>query len=220
MSQHKLERARAALKDAEARIGVNAHVGRTLPVATGLEALVGEGLRCGHVIAVGGSTSLMLALAAEASKAGSWVAAVGMPTVGVVAAARRGLELSRLALIPHPGAQAAQVTGQCVDGMDVVLLGAALALSDADRRRLASRAKERGSLVIASGQWPRAQTTLVVEQSSWAGLGAGDGRLRSRELTVAVHEKGGVRRVRLVLDADPGLTWLRPGARLGVEEVA
>src|SRR5690554_1973593 len=108
--QQRLNRARAALKGVEARIGAGrpAWDRPVFPLAPELERLLPEGLRRGQVVAVTGATSLMLALAARASAAGSWTAAIGMPTVGVVAAARRGIELSRLALIPHPGAHAVE----------------------------------------------------------------------------------------------------------------
>jgi len=220
--EERLNRARAALKDVETRIGTTREAWErpALPLAVDLAPLLTEGLRRGQVVVVDGATSLMLALAAEASREGSWTAAIGMPSVGVVAAARRGIELSRLALIPHPGAQAADAVGACVDGMDVVLLGPSLVLSDADRRRIASRARERGSVVITAGDWPAAHVRLAVERQAWSGLGAGDGRLRERELTVAVagRQSGSVRRVRVLLDADPGVRWTRPGARIDVDE--
>lgn len=214
----RLSRARAALKEVEARIGMErpAWDRPVFPLAPELEVLLPQGLRRGQVLTVTGATSLMLALVARASAAGSWTAAIGMPTVGVVAAARRGIVLERLALIPHPGAQAVEVAGVCVDGVDIVLLGERLALSDADRRRLATRAKERGSVIVTAGKWPGAHVNLIVERAIWSGLGAGDGRLRARELTVAVTERsrGGRRREQIVLDSDPGLTFTRPGVHV------
>src|SRR5690554_4812024 len=106
----RLSRARAARKEVEAGIGPGcpAWDRPVVPLAPELEQLLPEGRRRGQVLSVTGATSLMLALASWASAAGSWTAAIGMPTVGVVAAARRGIELSRLALIPHPGAHAVE----------------------------------------------------------------------------------------------------------------
>ena len=177
-----------------------------LPLAPTLNEVLPAGLRRGQVFAVEGSTSLVLAMVAEASREGSWAAMIGMPQVGVVAAARRGIELARLALIPHPGSQAPAVAGACIDGMDVVVFGPRLALSDADRRRLAARARERGGVIISAGPWAGAHMRLAVESASWRGLGAGDGRLREREMTVAVSSRAGgqVRRVLLTLDSDTG----------------
>lgn len=200
----RIAKARAALGEVQLRVGTSRDrwEAPTLPLATGLDAVLPQGLRRGQVISVEGSTSLMLALAAAASAAGSWTAVVGIPSLGVVAAARRGLDLARVGLIPHPGVQAAAAAGACIDGMDVVLLGEGLALSDSDRRRLASRARERGVVMIAGGAWTGAHVSLTVVESRWSGLGAGDGRLRTRDLTVRAQgrQAGRARLVTLALD--------------------
>lgn len=204
----RLEAARAALAQVEARVGVTREAGeRAWPLTEPWSELLPSGLPRGRVVSVESSTSLLLALAGQASEQGAWTAVVGMPAFGAVAAARRGVELSRLALIPHPGAQAAEVIGLCLEGVDVVLAGPRLALSDADRRRVAARARERGALILAVAPWAGADVALTVERVRWAGLGAGEGRLREREATVAVGGRrvGAVRRVRLLLDADAGL---------------
>lgn len=214
-AEERAARARAALATVQSRVGTTRDrwEAPALPLAPALESLLPGGLRRGQVIQVSGSTSLVLALVAQASREGSWAAMIGMPQVGVVAAARRGIELSRLALIPHPGAQAPAVAGVCVDGMDVVVMGERLALSDADRRRIAARARERGVVIVGVGSWGAgAHVSLAVESSRWEGLGAGDGRLRSREITVAVSGRASsaVRRVSLTLDEERS----RPGVRV------
>src|SRR4051794_18135467 len=84
---------------------------RTLPVLPELTGLLpGRGLRRGSTVsgaaerpAPGGGTSLLLALLAEASRAGSWCAVVGVPALGILAAAEVGIALDRLALVPDPG---------------------------------------------------------------------------------------------------------------------
>src|SRR6266545_3058440 len=78
-----------------------------LPVPRALEPLLPDrGLRRGGTMAVDGSLALALALVAGASAAGSWVVAVGLPDLGVVAAAEAGIVLERLALVPRAGAAA------------------------------------------------------------------------------------------------------------------
>ncbi len=178
--------------------------GPLLPLDDALVPLLTRGLRKGQVIAVEGSTSLVLALVARASLDGAWTAMVGMPNVGVLAATRRGIDLSRVALIPYPGVQAPATLGVCIDDMDVVIAGQGLAISDADRRRLAARARESGCVVIAAGRWPGAHTQLTVEEGRWGGLGAGEGRLRERDVTVAITGRtaGTARRVVVPLDVD------------------
>ena len=62
------------------------------------------GIRRGTAVAVSGhgAMTLAIALAAEASRRGSWVAAVGMADLGVSALAERGVDLERWALIGLP----------------------------------------------------------------------------------------------------------------------
>jgi hypothetical protein len=212
----RLEKARAALAAVQTRVGTNRECwdAPTLPLAPALSDALPTGLRRGQVVAVQGSTSLVIALVAEASREGSWAAMIGMPNVGVVAAARRGIELARLALVPHPGSQAAAVAGACVDGMDMVVMGPRLALGDADRRRLAARAREQGSVIISAGPWDGAHMNLAVTRSTWSGLGAGDGRLRARDMLVEVTSRAGgpARRITLTLEAD---VMLRTRASVG-----
>lgn len=179
--EERLAAARAALGEVQARIGTAREGGEraSLPLAASVAELLPGGLRRGTVLSVSGSTSLVLALAGEASREGSWVAVVGMPHVGLVAATRRGVDLARLALVPHPGAQAATAAAACIDGMDLVILGPRLALSDADRRRLAARARERGSVLLSVGvagiAWPGARIEMVVSPRSGAGSARGTG---------------------------------------------
>ncbi|MCB2413904.1 hypothetical protein LGT39_13715 [Demequina sp. TTPB684] len=202
----RLAAARAALSAVESRMGADrkAAEGQAFALDEALTSVLPHGLRRGQVVAVEGSTSLLLALVARASKEGAWAAMVGMPNVGVLAAARRGIDLDRLALIPHPGAQAPAALGACIDGMDIVMVGQGIALSDADRRRLAGRVRERGCAMVVAGSWAGAQIQLTVEKSRWRGLGAGEGRLRERDVTIAISGRsvGATRRVIVALDAD------------------
>ena len=146
--------ARAVLAKVEqqtrARTGVEP-ADRLLPVLPVVASVLPQGaLRRGSTLAVTGSTSLVLALVAQASREGSWAAVVGLPGVGLLAAAQLGVDLSRLALVPNPGGDAATVLSALVDGVDIVVLGPGLALVDADRRRLMARARERGTVLILS----------------------------------------------------------------------
>lgn len=111
----------AALADTRASAASD---GSTLPVAEPLAVL--GGLRRGTTVSVTGSTSLLLALLAEATATGSWVAIVGMPSLGIVAAAELGVTLERVVLLPRPGADTAAAVGALIDGLDIVVLGPAL----------------------------------------------------------------------------------------------
>jgi hypothetical protein len=102
-------------------------VGRVLPVRAELARLLpSRGLRRGSTVVVRGSTTVLLALLAEATAEGSWAAVVGMPDLGLLAAAELGVEVSRLALVPNPGAEFGGVVAALLDGLDVVVVATEL----------------------------------------------------------------------------------------------
>jgi hypothetical protein len=180
---------------------------RLLPVVPALQPLLpGRGLRRGSTVAVGRSAALALALVAGASAAGSWVAAVGLPDLGVVAAAEAGIALERLVLVPAPGARAwPAVVAALLDSVDVVLVRSPAGLPAGQARRLAARARERGAVLVPLGPWPEpADLRLVVTASAWHGLGQGHGTLRVRQVEVAVTGRGPASRERRALLWLPG----------------
>ncbi|MEL7975164.1 hypothetical protein AAG589_04825 [Isoptericola sp. F-RaC21] len=198
--------ARAALRAAEQRTG--RHTGprtghgrgsepaaRLLPVHPGLAGLLPDGgLAAGTVLAVRGSTTLLLALLAEASRSGAWVALVGAPTVGMLAAADAGIALGRTVLVPAPGPDAPAALAALLDGMDVVVVGTGAALLDGDRRRLAARARERGAVLVTQAAWPGAHVTLDARGGTWSGVDHGAGWLRRRTLRVRRTGRGAAAR--------------------------
>ncbi len=164
---------------------------RWWPVHDALAPLLPLGaLQRGTVLAVRGSTSLLLALVARPSRAGAWTAAVGFPAVGLLAAADAGADLDRVVLVPRPGPDAALAISALVDGLDVVVVGPDAALTDPDRRRLAARARERGALLVAAGTWPGAHVALTVTGGGWSGADRGAGWLRRRTLVVERAGRG------------------------------
>ena len=124
-----------------------------LPVLTPLAPLFPEGgLRRGSTIFVEGpgATSLALALGAATSAAGSWVAAVGLPSLGMLAAAELGVALERVVVVATPPAEAwATVVAALLDAVDLVWAGLPSRVGAGDARRLAARARERGSVLMA-----------------------------------------------------------------------
>lgn len=136
---------------------------RLLPVVPALESLFpGGGLRRGSTVAVTGSTSLALAVMAGPSAAGSWCAVVGLPALGLVAAAEMGVALDRLALVPAPGPEWPAVVAALLDALDVVMVGAGPWVRPADSRRLVARARERGAVLLVVGGWDGADVRLSV----------------------------------------------------------
>lgn len=172
---------------------------RTLPLRPDLTAVV-PSLRRGTVVELDGrgATTLGLALAAGPSAAGSWVAAVGLPSLGLVAAADAGVDLERMAVVADPEERWATVVAALVDAIDVVLVGRPPHLRPADARRLTARVRERGSVLIVVGaRWPdRTDLHLTVESSHWSGLGDGHGHLRARRVEVTVDGRGAAGRRR------------------------
>lgn len=162
-----------------------------LTVPPALEPLLPGGLRRGSTTAVLGSTSLVLAMIAAACTAReAWAAVVGQPSLGLLAAAQSGVALGRLAVVPQPGAEGPTVVAALLDGIDVVVVGPGCALTDADRRRLTARARDRGSVLLSTAPWPGAGCVLTVEGGRWSGVGEGDGRLRAHELHVIRTGRG------------------------------
>lgn len=145
-----------------------------------------------------GSTSLLFTLLAEASAAGSWCAVVGLPRLGLVAAAEAGLALERLALVPTPGPEWASVVAALLDGVDIVVLATPGGISAQVASRLTARARQRGVVLVSVGRWPGADLVLEATGTTWHGLGQGRGRLRSRETEVVAHGRGAATRARRV----------------------
>lgn len=165
---------------------------RTLPLLDELAGLFPEGLRRGSTVSVvgSGSTALALAVAAAATEAGSWVAVVGDPELGLASAEEAGVALQRVLIVdPEPSAWSAAVAA-LVGAVDIVLVAPRHRVRDAEALRLSARLRERGSvLVCTKGRWPSgADVQLEVVESEWIGLGCGHGVLQSRR--VMVHGSG------------------------------
>lgn len=201
-----------------------------LPVLPALEGLLpGAGLRRGSTVSVGssvgGATSLALALVAEASQAGSWVAAVGVPSLGLVAADELGVALERLVLVAAPERDAwGGVVAALVDGFDLIVLHAGrTGVRPADARRLVARARERGAVLLQLGPgWTEgADVQLTVSRARWEGPEEGHGFLRARKVRVTGGGRGEAaqpRRVDLWLPGEGGRVELAPPVPLPVVE--
>ncbi|MGW9168812.1 hypothetical protein [Agromyces sp. NPDC055658] len=156
---------------------------------TGL--LPGGTLREGTVVEAHGSTTLVMALLAGPSASGRWAAVVGMPEFGVEAAARFGIDLERLVLVPEPGRQWFAVVAALADVIPIVAVRPAERVAPAEASRLAARLRERGAVLIAAGPWPGSDASLDVEASEWHGLESGHGLLDEREVVVSAAGRGG-----------------------------
>lgn len=161
-----------------------------LPVHPALASLLpGGGLRPGAAYSLSRSTSLLLALMAQPSQSGSWCAVVGMPRLGAEAAERLGVDLSRLVLIPEPGARWLAITATVAEVLPVVAVRPAGRAPDSEISRLAARLRDRGAVLLVQGPWPQAEAVLDVDAQEWSGVGRGHGYLSGREVTVTASSR-------------------------------
>lgn len=175
--------------------------GRVFPTPDPLASLLpGSGIRRGSLVGIGGSggTTLALSLMAEPVAQGSWAAVVGMPDLGIEAAAAVGMDLARVALVPRPGPVWPAVVAVLLDSLDLVVVEAPAHCRPADARRLGARAREHGSVLCVVGRpggWPEPpELTLTTETEEWEGLGIGSGTLRARRARVIVAGRRGADR--------------------------
>lgn len=164
---------------------------RILPVLPELTGLFPEGgLVRGRILSCTGpaATSLSLAVSAAAMKAGSWMALVDVPTLGLDAAVELGVPLHRVVRVDRgdwPSTVAA-----ALDGFDLVVTTVPRGLRRAATTMLSSRIRRREAVVIAVGDTGElaCDGTLRTDGPVWEGLGSGHGRLCRRH--VAVHSGG------------------------------
>ena len=119
----------------------------------------------GTVAVLSGARSLLLGMVAAVTAAGGNVAIVGQPDIGLLAAAEMGADLSRLAVIPDPGADPVEVAAVLIDGMDLVVLGlGGRRVPPTRARAVVARARNKGcTLLVTDGDWQGAPTRLQAQ---------------------------------------------------------
>lgn len=181
-AQNRLDRARLALRLAEERTGLRDSAALTVQRAlssastsallsasadsppavspafpTALSAWQDSG-----VLTLHGSTTLLLAALALRQGATGWCGVIGGDELGWCAATEIGLDLNRVLTVPAPlldDTSILTVTSTLLDGVDTLLIGATVAegLRPQHRRRLLSRARERGHLILTPARWEGAR---------------------------------------------------------------
>ncbi|MGW4246810.1 hypothetical protein [Nocardia sp. NPDC004722] len=177
--------------EATAHVPVAAEPRReALPVPAALENLLPDGgLAKGSVVVYNGAGSLIAGLLAAVTGAGGHAAVVGMPRLGLLAAAEMGARLDRLAVVPDPGPDPLEVASVLLDGLDLVVLGLnGLAVPMSRTRVLAARARSKNStLMVTNGSWSGSALHIDTRVTGYDGLGRGCGRLRTVRLDVSVR---------------------------------
>jgi len=168
-----------------------------LPVLPALAPLLPDGgLRRGAAVSVGGDTGLLLALAAGAFADGAWAAAVGLPELGLSAAAGYGFDLRRLLLVDDPGPHWPEVVAALAGAVGLILLRPTGPVAPQLAARLAAVLRRGGCALLVAGPWPGAGLRLSVRAGRWFGLGDGYGQLRGRQVEVAAEGRGIATRAR------------------------
>ncbi len=174
---------------------------RLLPVVEPLATLLPEGgLVRGQAIVSSGPAALSLALAAVSGSvaAGSWLAVVDVPMLGLETAAEFGIPLERIVRI-DPGRGRAGSTGgrdrgtmwaelitATVDGFEIVITRVPDMLSRALATRVQARWKARGAVVVVVGRPGPVSAAIELgsARARWEGIEPGAGHLRSRRVVV------------------------------------
>ena len=162
---------------------------RTLPVAEMFDGLFAErGLVRGRVIACTGpaATSLALALVSSSIAAGSWLAMIDVPTIGLDAASEFGIALERVVAVRADGARWPDVVAAAADGFELLLARVPAGVAPATMRKVATRLRQRDAVMIVLGDPGALSCDGVLDSNSveWTGLGDGHGHLRQRRLVV------------------------------------
>ncbi|MCH9736451.1 MAG: hypothetical protein K0U78_18175 [Actinomycetia bacterium] len=131
----------------------------------------------GTVALLSGARSLELSMVAAVTAQGGHVAIIGQPDVGLLAAVEMGADLSRVAVVPEPGADPVEVAAVLLDGMDLVVLSlGGRSVSATRARAVVARARQREcTLLVTDGNWQGASGRLDANVSGYEVAGAGCG---------------------------------------------
>ncbi len=186
---------------------------RGLAVTDAFAPLFPAGLPRGATLSVSGDAarSFVFCLSAAPTRAGAWLAVVGMADAGWRAATEAGIETARVVHV-DPGQRGADCVAAALDGFDLVVVGTAVPLGASVQRRLAARAREREVVLVgdAGALDGAADVTVQVVGRGWRGIGTGRGRLAGRRVEVTARGRrvpGRHRSLEVWLpDADGGVT--------------
>lgn len=171
---------------------------RTLPVVEPLQSLLPEGaLVRGRTVGCTGlaAPSLALTVVAEACRAGAWLAVLDLPWLGVEAAVDLGVPAERLVRVDagrpdgsvgrdERGELWGEVLAAVLDGFELVLTRVPPRLPAGLGRRLQTRLRSRGGVLVTVGDPGPLSTdvTVAADEVQWAGIDAGHGHLQGRRV--------------------------------------
>lgn len=182
--QELLAQLRAQVASREARVRP-----APLPVPAEFAGVLEGGLKAGSTYCLGGSGALRHTLLVEPTAAGHWAAVVGIPEFGVEAAARAGVVLDRLVLVPQPAEHWLTVVAALAEAVPVIVVRPFGKVRESEAAKLGSRLRDRGAVLLVDGVWPRPEARLELSDGGWSGLGVGHGYLAEREVTLTVTSR-------------------------------
>ncbi|NNE12336.1 MAG: hypothetical protein HKN41_08855 [Ilumatobacter sp.] len=164
---------------------------RCLPVDEAFASMLPDaGLVRGRVVGCTGpaAMSAALALASRSTVTGAWLAAVGVPMLGVEAAVELGVVPTRLVAVGVAGGPAAwaERIAAAADGFDLILTRPP-AGAERTLRRVRQRLQARGTVLFAVGPADpgvSCDIEFVTTPIEWAGLGEGHGVVTGRRVRV------------------------------------
>lgn len=163
---------------------------RVLPAPDPIARLLPHrGLVRGSTVHISGATALRVGLVASVTGAGNWVAVIGSPNFGLLAATEMGADLARCALVPDPGPDPIAVAAVLLDGIDLVVLSLGGANVPPSRARaVTARVRSSGAvLVVTDGSWPTVDLHLNAQVAGYRGIDTARGRVTGFD--VAVHAR-------------------------------
>ena len=176
---------------------------RVLPVVGHAAELFSEGgLVRGRVLSCRGmaATSASLDLVAAAVAAGSWMAVIDVPTLGLDAASELGVPLERIVAIDtalgektteanraERAARWADVVAAAADGFEVMLTRVPAEVTASTVRKVATRLQQRGVVMLVLGDPGPLVCDGVIDTTEqvWSGVGAGWGHLQQRTVDMS-----------------------------------
>lgn len=163
-----------------------------------------RGLRAGAVYSLQGSMTTALALLAGPSLTGAWCGVVGVPDLGIEAAAEWGVALDRLALVPRfrPADWLTVVTALS-EVTALVLATPPEQIAPGEISRLLARLRSSGSTLVVLGPWTRAAATITGRVAEWEGLHDGHGCLQAGRMRVEVAERHVRRQIEFAVPVRP-----------------
>ncbi|WP_420697236.1 hypothetical protein [Corynebacterium striatum] len=152
--------------------------------------LPGGGLARRQVVSCADCPSLIVEIVSHVSAQGGHVGIVGWPELSLAQVADKG-DLSRVIVVPDPGADPWAVTGVLAEGLDVVIHRGVGEVTPSKARPVLAKIRGGQAAVLTVGvRLPGTATEIDAEVTTFRGLGRGSGRINGVDIAVRVEAKG------------------------------